>query len=251
MNCFQIKVQEDQREMLLTALNDIRENKGIDFEILEITPTTQHTTQQETGEEVNDGGGSRDEAVMEIRKDLVEDLVETPSEIANGVAKWLDHNGVARAEFAKYINRSKSHVTDMLKRPPLTLPKGAGREVWIKMQTFLTNISDRNSFLESQLAMKGERKRATTTRPTTSTTTPPKKRKQTPASRARTKLYKWQKVMLDEIFVKCDGRPLAETVQRISPILQLDKRQVSSPTSVTSNNTIGTRRNAPLINASI
>jgi len=38
---------------------------------------------------------------------------------------------------------------------------------------------------------------------------------------------KWQKVMLDEMFVKCNGRPEPETVRIISSTLQLRKRQVN------------------------
>ena len=42
------------------------------------------------------------------------------------------------------------------------------------------------------------------------------------------KLQKWQKVMLDQVFVQCKGKPEAETIQRICPTLMLEKHQVNT-----------------------
>ena len=63
-------------------------------------------------------------------------------------------------DFAKYINRSKSTFTDMLKRSPASLPKDGGKEAWLKMREFLQNETTRNAFLDS---LGGKKRKRTTT----------------------------------------------------------------------------------------
>ena len=109
----------------------------------------------------------------------------------------------------------------MLKRPPPSLPKGSGKEAWIKMQGFLKSNTERLSFLNNT----SRRKRAATTYShdfllMVLPWVPPAK--QTPV-----KFEMWQKVMLDQIYVQCDGKPETETVQRICPTLKLEKNQVT------------------------
>ena len=225
---FQIQVCEDQKDLLLEALREIREKKSIEFVIHEI-PTTQSREDQES-KEIEDGESCasdqpRNAAVEDGGQEVDKDSkLETPPEIADCLAKWLDNNGVARSAFAKYIGRSKSHLTDMLKRPPPFLPKGTGKVMWLKIKEFLSNSTARQFFLDSQADKPNlKRKRSATAVATTSSPTPPKIRKtQKPA-----KIMKWQKVMLDEMFVKCNGRPEPETVRIISSTLQLNKRQVN------------------------
>jgi len=222
---FQIQVRDDKKDLLLEALREIREKKSIEFEIREI-PTTPQGKDQERKEFNEDGescasdqpgNAAVEDGVQVVDKDSEP---ETPPEIADCLSKWLDNNGVARSAFAKYIGRSKSHLTDMLKRPPPFLPKGTGKVMWMKIREFLCNSTVRQLFLDSQA---DKRKRSATAVATTSSPTPPKIRKtQKPA-----KIMKWQKVMLDEMFVKCNGRPEAETVRIISSTLQLNKRQVN------------------------
>lgn len=225
---FQIQVCEDQKDSLLETLREIREKKSIEFEIHEI-PTTQCEDQE--SEEFNEDGEScpsdqpRNAAVEDGGQEVDKDSEpENPPEIADCLAKWLDNYGVARSAFAKYIGRSKSHLTDMLKRPPPFLPKGTGKVMWMKMKEFLSNSTARQFFLDSRADKTNlKRKRTATAAVTTSSPTPPKIRKtQKPA-----KIMKWQKVMLDEMFVKCNGRPEPETVRIISSTLQLKKRQVN------------------------
>lgn len=225
---FQVQVCEDQKDLLLEALREIREKKSIEFEIQEIR-TTQCEDQE--SEESNEDGESctsdqpRNAAVEDESQDVNKDSgPETPPEIADCLAKWLDNNGVARSAFAKYIGRSKSHLTDMLKRPPPILPKGTGKVMWMKMKEFLSNSTTRQFFLDNQVDKPNlKRKRTATAAATTSSPTPPKIRK-TPQKPI--KIMKWQKVMLDEMFVKCNGRPEPETVRIICSTLQLKKRQV-------------------------
>ena len=225
---FQIQVCEDQKDSLLEALREIREKKSIEFEIQEISTT--QCEDQESEEFIEDrescasdqpGNAVVEDEGQDVNKDSGP---ETPPEIADCLAKWLDNNGVARSTFAKYIGRSKSHLTDMLKRPPPLLPKGTGKVMWMKMKEFLSNSTARQFFLDNQVDKPNlKRKRTTTAAATTSSPTPPKIRKtQKPA-----KIMKWQKVMLDEMFVKCNGRPEPETVRIICSTLQLKKRQVN------------------------
>lgn len=224
---FQIQVSQDQKDLLLEALREIREKKSIEFEIQEIS-TSQ--CEDKESEELNEDGEScasdqpRNAGVQDEGQYVDKDSEpETPPEIADCLVKWLDNNGVARSAFAKYIGRSKSHLTDMLKRPPPILPKGTGKVIWMKMKEFLSNSSARQFFLGNQVDKPSlKRKRTAPGAATTSSPTPSKIRKtQKPA-----KIMKWQKVMLDEMFVKCNGRPEPETVRIICSTLQLNKRQV-------------------------
>ena len=234
MNCLQIQVQEDQKSLLLEALDEIRETKFINFEVREVIPTTPCRSDQESeGRSIDEDGCSFEQAnnaeIAEEIKDVDEDSeLETPKEIADGLVKWLECNGVARSVFAKYIDRSKSHLTDLLKRPPPSLPNGSGKAVWIKMKEFLTDSTARQLFLDTltkKPTSKGKRK-ADISANATSTSKRLKvkiKPKLTPA-----KLKKWQQAMLDEIFIQSSGKPDAETVRRICSTLLLNKRQVSS-----------------------
>lgn len=229
MTCsFQIQVCEDQKDLLLEALREIREEKSIEFEIYEI-PTPQCESEEwSKDDESCTPDVSNNAAVNDVHGDRDADKdseLENPPEIADCLGKWLEKNGVARSAFAKYIGRSKSHLTDMLKRPPPLLPKGIGKVMWMKMKEFLSNTTARQCFLDSQADKPSlKRKLAVTAVATTSMPTSPAKirKMQKPA-----KIMKWQKVMLDEMFVKCSGRPEPETVRIICSTLQMKKRQVS------------------------
>ena len=232
MNCsFQIQVCENQKDLLLEALREIREKKSIEFEIHAI-PTAQCEDRESEEWNKDDGSCSPDlsnNAAVDVDIDGGQNAdkdsePENPPEIADCLAKWLDNNGVARSTFARYIGRSKSHLTDMLKRPPPFLPKGTGKVMWMKMKEFLSNSTTRQCFLDNQVEKPNlKRKRDVAAVATTSTPAAPKNRKtQKPA-----KIMKWQKVMLDEMFVKCNGRPEPETIRIICSTLQLNKRQVN------------------------
>lgn len=228
MNSFQIQVQEDQKDLLLEALNEIRETKLIKFEVVEI-PTAQCASDQESEErETDQECGSSDQPNNAVMVDLDQyPELETPKEIAECLATWLDCNGVMRSDFAKYIGRSKSHMSDILKRPPPSLPNGSGKVVWLKMKEFLTSSAEKQLFLDTQAKKPNlKRKRAAVATDTTSTPTTLKvKIKPAPTP---VKLKTWQRAMLDEIFVQCSGRPDAETVRGICSTMQLNKRQVIS-----------------------
>ena len=231
MHSFQIQVQDNQKDLLLEALNEIREKRLIKFEVVEI-PTTQSRRDEESDKR-NSGGGecSSDQpgnaVIVEESRDLEQESdLETPKEISESLSKWLQCNSVARSEFAKHIGRSKSHLSDLLKRPPPSLPNGSGKVVWIKMKEFITNSAAKELFLDSQKKKPTlKRKRAAMATDKTSTpTTLTVKKDPTPTP---AKLKSWQRALLDEMFVRCSGRPDTETVREICSTLLLNKRQVN------------------------
>ena len=145
----------------------------------------------------------------------------TPKEIATKLNRWLHHKGVARVDFAKHINRSKSHFADMLNHPPSSLPKGFTKEACLIMHYFLQDMNAQKIFLEEATNEKREKRSVST--PTTAEGPDPLKKRQKPAT-----FEKWQMVMLDEIFrVKCDRRPEKDTIRRICPTIKLEQRQLN------------------------
>ena len=78
--------------MLLSARKELREDRPFELEIVEMG--------------ISDPQATEHESCTNGRKDLDKDFLETPTEIAESLAKWLECNGVASVEFAKYIDRS-------------------------------------------------------------------------------------------------------------------------------------------------
>ena len=227
MHLIQIRVGEENKEALLEALDRLRRTLDFELQVAHVQHKqreTDHGTDSESKDEILSGSPGRklqSEATISsvvVESSDAEDNVPTPKEIATELNRWLNHKGVARVEFAKHINRSKSHFADMLNHPPSSLPKGFAKEAWLKMHNFLQDKNAQKIFLE-KAANKTRKKRSTST--TTEGSEPPKKR-QRPAT-----FEKWQMVMLDEIFVKCDGRPEKGTIRRICPTIKLEQRQVN------------------------
>lgn len=98
----------------------------------------------------------------------------TPNEIATKLNRWLDRKGVARVEFAKHINRSKSTLADMLNHPPGSLPRGFAKEAWLKMHNFLQDGNAQKEFLDKAGNKKGKKRCASAN---AEELEPPKKRK--------------------------------------------------------------------------
>ena len=99
----------------------------------------------------------------------------------------------ARSDFVKYINRSKSTFTDMLKRPPASLPKGAGKESWIRIRDFLKDEASRRSFLDDFGAKRRKRLAAI---PKDRATDP--ETNEPPAKQQPAKFEKWQQASVME-----------------------------------------------------
>lgn len=237
MYSLQITVAEEHKGALLEAI------KSLDFhvETLEIgqeidryigEENSLHTSQLELSSSVP------------VESSDSEENATNPESIAQSVTQWLDRNGVARVEFAKYINRSKSHLTDMLKRPPTSLPKGIGKEAWITMGEFMKDKNARKTFLEKAKRKRSSAGPRSSTATATATKAPPSKKRKpsstdttattatvTEASPSKkqkpAKFEKWQQAFLDGIFVQCDGRPEKEMIKLLCPTLKLEQRQVN------------------------
>ena len=165
-------------------------------------------------QEATNNSGNNQVAQQPAQRTEVAGEAESPKEIAEKITRWLERKGVARSDFAKYINRSKSTFTNMLKRPPASLPKGCGKEAWLKMREFLQNETTRNAFLDSLGGKK--RKRTTTDDPGDE-----------PSVKDRpVKFQPWQLTMLDEIYLKYNGRPQSESIDYLSKTLKIGKDKV-------------------------
>lgn len=145
MSTFKITIAEEQKSILRDALEQLRETQSLQFEMVELAnPAPDNDDAQDPGEETNNQVAQHPAQNSEVTEEA-----EGPEEIAHKITGWLERKGVARSDFAKYINRSKSTFTDMLKRPPATLPKGAGKEPWTKIRDFIQNETTQRSFLDS------------------------------------------------------------------------------------------------------
>lgn len=218
MCSIQIKVTAEHKAPLLEALDELRKTKSLEFQIDVIDEESKLDRESEENCTRRKENCPQSEPVSSNNPVAVdssdsEENEITPKEIASDLNRWLDRKGVARVDFARYINRSKSHFTEMLSRPPSSLPKGVGSEAWIKMRNFMKDKSAQSIFLEKTAKKRSHP--AKSTKPETE-----KKQK-------RAKFERWQSVMLDEIFVKCDGRLEKETLQRICPTIKLEQRQVN------------------------
>ena len=100
-------------------------------------------------QEATNNPGNNQVAQQPAQPTEVAGEAKSPKEIADKITRWLERKRVARSDFAKYINQSKSTFTDMLKQPPAWLPKGCGKEAWLNMREFLQNETTRNAFLDS------------------------------------------------------------------------------------------------------
>ena len=73
---------------------------------------------QDPGQETNNHVAQHPAQNSEVTEEA-----EGPEEIVDKITGWLEQKGVARSNFKKYINRSKSTFTDMFKQPLLRYPK--------------------------------------------------------------------------------------------------------------------------------
>ena len=142
MFSIQIRVDEGKKEELLEALNGLRQNIDFEFQVAD----EQHKQSVTDSGADESGKASKPEKRVEstgrthnsnattssvvVESSDLEDGGEdgeekepTPNEIATKLNRWLDRKGVARVEFAKHINRSKSTFADMLNHPPGSLPR--------------------------------------------------------------------------------------------------------------------------------
>lgn len=237
MFSIQIRVDEGKIEELLEALNCLRQNIDFEFQAANeqhkqsvTDPGTDESGKASKPEKrvestgrTHNSNATNSSVVVESSdlEDGGEDGKEkepTPNEIATKLNRWLDRKGVARVEFAKHINRSKSTFADMLNHPPGSLPRGFAKEAWLKTHNFLQDENAQKEFLDKAGNKKGKKRSASAN---AEELEPPKKR-QTPAT-----FEKWQTVMLDGIFVNCGGRPEKSTIKRICPTVKLEQRQVN------------------------
>lgn len=213
MSTFKITIAEEQKSILRDALEQLRETQSLQFEMVELAnPAPDNDDAQDPGEETNNQVAQHPAQNSEVTEEA-----EGPEEIAHKITGWLERKGVARSDFAKYINRSKSTFTDMLKRPPATLPKGAGKEPWIKIRDFIQNETTQRSFLDS---LGGKRRKRPAAIPPGIPTDEP------PAKHRPMKFERWQLTMLDEIYIKCKGRPQSESLDNLSKTLKIGKDKV-------------------------
>lgn len=229
MYSIQIRVHEGKKEALLQALNGLRKDIDFEFQIADEQSVTDPGTDgsgkarkesraENTGTTRHSNTTTSPVVVESSNAEDGEEKEPTPNEIATELNQWLDRKGVARVEFAKYINRSKSTFADMLNHPPSSLPKGFAKEAWLKMHKFLQDKIAQKEFLDKS----GNKKRKKSSSTVTGEELEPPKKRQTP-----TTFEKWQTVMLDGIFVKCGGRPEKSTIKRICPTVKLEQRQVN------------------------
>lgn len=116
-------------------MEQLRETQALQFELVELAnPAPGDEAQEATNNPRNNQVVQQPAQRTEVAREA-----KSPKEIADKITRWLERKGVAHSDFAKYINRSKSTFTYMFKRPPASLPKGAGKEAWLKMWEFLQN----------------------------------------------------------------------------------------------------------------
>lgn len=237
MFSIQIRVDEGKKKELLKALNGLRQNIDFEFQAADeqhkqsvTDPGTDESGKASKPEKrvestgrTHNSNATTSSVVVESSdsEDGGEDRKEkepTPNEIATKLNRWLDRKGIARVEFAKHINRSKSTFADMLNHPPGSLPRGFAKEAWLKMYNFLQDENAQKEFLDKAGNKKGKKRSASAN---AEELEPPKKRQ------TRATFEKWQTVMLDGIFVNCGGRPEKSTIKRICPTVKLEQRQVN------------------------
>ena len=133
MFSIQIRVDEGKIEELLEALSCLRQNTDFEFQAANeqhkqsvTDPGTDESGKASKPEKrvestgrTHNSNATNSSVVVESSdlEDGGEDGKEkepTPNEIATKLNRWLDRKGVARGEFAKHINRSKSTFADML-----------------------------------------------------------------------------------------------------------------------------------------
>ena len=210
MSTFKITIAEEKKSALRDALEQLRETQALQFELVELA----NPAPGDEAQEATNNPGNNQVAQQPAQRTEVAGEAESPKEIAEKITRWLERKGVACSNFAKYINRSKSTFTDMLKRPPASLPKGCGKEAWLKMREFLQNETTRNAFLDS---LGGKKRKRTTTDDTGDE----------PSVKHRpVKFQPWQLTMLDEIYLKCNGRPQSESIDYLSKTLKIGKDKV-------------------------
>ena len=165
MHLIQIRVGEENKEALLEALDRLRRTLDFELQVAHVQHKqreTDHGTDSDSKDEILSGSPGRklqSEATISsvvVESSDAEDNVPTPKEIATKLNRWLNHKGVARVEFAKHINRSKSHFADMLNHPPSSLPKGFAKEAWLKCITSYKTRMPRRFFWRKLLTRQGK-----------------------------------------------------------------------------------------------
>ena len=102
------------------------------------------------------------------------------------------------------------------------MPANHGKEAWVKIKEFLSDADAQKAFLGN---MPKKRKR---TEVETSEAVPEESEANAVAlaKRKPVKLALWQKILLDEVFTRCDGRPESESLEMLCTSSKLDKDQV-------------------------
>ena len=98
MDAFTVKVERDKKQEIIDAIQELSESRRVAIS-MESVPA-------ERPGEAEDDEGEAD---------------ESPSKLAINISNWLNKRGVARASFVKYLDRSKSHFTDVLNHPPSSM----------------------------------------------------------------------------------------------------------------------------------
>lgn len=134
MDAFTVKVERDKKQEIIDALQELSESGRVAI-LIESVPA------ERPGEAEEDAG----------------EADESPLKLAINISNWLNKRRVARASFAKYLDRSKSHFTDMRNRPPSSMLAKHGKEAWIKIKEFLSDADAQKAFRGN---MPKKRKRA-------------------------------------------------------------------------------------------
>ena len=71
---------------------------------------------------------------------------ESPSKLAINISNWLNKRGFAQASLAKYLDRSKSHFTDVLNHGPSSMAAKHGKEAWIKIKESKSDADAKKAF---------------------------------------------------------------------------------------------------------
>ena len=195
------KSRQRQKRRVVGALNGLRQNIDFEFQAADeqhkqsvTDPGTDKSGKASKPEKrvestgrTHNSNATTSSVVVESSdlEDGGEDRKEkepTPNEIATKLKRWLDRKGVARVEFAKHINRSKSTFADMLNHPPGSLPRGFAKEAWLKMHNFLQDENAQKEFLDKAGNKKGKKRSASAN--AEELLEPPKKRKRQQLSKS-------------------------------------------------------------------
>ncbi|XP_066936145.1 uncharacterized protein [Clytia hemisphaerica] len=164
---FQLKFSVVEKERILTLL---RENNIQYTEMNDVDFQTEDVVEKSTLPTVEDD----DEPNVDLE------------EIQRQIIAWLTVNHVRRVDFAKYIGRSKGTLSDLLNKTPTATKDG--KQIWLKIKGFLDSEEEQHDLKEVAVNSTQSVKR--------------KRSGQGPA-----KFSEVEKAMLDEQFMKEDGKP--------------------------------------------